>query len=310
MEELAEKLKVPLDSIDDHTKGLLKNLSLQLGMVARQTAVTESSIPPELRPGSGTSVPPELRGGSGTSVPPEFRGGSGTSVPPELRGGSGTSIPPDLRGGSGTSVPPELRLGNQPPVLSSNPGEAKPVGRQHHRDDRPSGDAQSKLTAKPAAGMRRSTSGGSSRSAALLPEPEEEEYCTSYPPPDMRDDDKETVKAAAGTTGSTLQIDYGHGRPKPAVTSEDILSSLQSDIGPTHGRGDEYQPSNDKIQSYGGAPRIDTQQTGNGFVPRPRAPAPPIRPSLGAPVQPFNIRPNLLQRPVNRSQLGTAGRKW
>lgn len=72
MEELANKLNVPLETIDDQTRALLSNLTKQLGLVARQTAPApeERSIPPELRE-NRSHIPPELREQS--NVPPELR---------------------------------------------------------------------------------------------------------------------------------------------------------------------------------------------------------------------------------------------
>lgn len=63
MEELAQRLNVPLETIDDPTKQLLKNLTFQLATVARQSGdlgKEDPTIPPELR--TRSSIPPELRG--------------------------------------------------------------------------------------------------------------------------------------------------------------------------------------------------------------------------------------------------------
>ena len=76
MEELADRLNVPLETIDDPTKQLLKNLTSQLATVARQAgdlSREEASIPPELRAQS-SKVPPEPRGGGSHShASPEQR---------------------------------------------------------------------------------------------------------------------------------------------------------------------------------------------------------------------------------------------
>ena len=72
MEELAEKLNVPLETIDDQTRSLLSNLTKQLGLVARQSAPVHNpdAVPPELR-ANRSHVPPELRNEAGPSSRPD-----------------------------------------------------------------------------------------------------------------------------------------------------------------------------------------------------------------------------------------------
>jgi len=82
MEDLAQKLSVPLETIDEQTRSLLSNLTKQLGLVARQSA---PSLDPE-------TVPPELRANR-SHIPPELR--EQAHVPPELRNSAGPSSRPD-----------------------------------------------------------------------------------------------------------------------------------------------------------------------------------------------------------------------
>lgn len=310
IEELAERLNVPLETIDNSTKQLLKNLALQLSMVARQTggeSVSDNStLPPELRPQS--NLPPELRGQ--------------TNIPPELR--SQSNIPPELR--SQSNIPPELRPHSKAPPTSraSIPLEDRSMSGAWSSDS---------FQSKPNAG--KTLLAGSSQSRG---DNSSSGYCTSYPPPDM---DESTSRS-----GNPVTVDYSHGRRsggdsnmKP-VTSESILASLQSDL-TSSAESNNGAQANKNYSSSAGVPLKDkvkgfTQQvrqeigsrgaepnqqgSGNGFLPRqlqnrPMRPGnamPPDQPpslmSLNPARHMIGPRPGLHKGQLQaRSNLG---RKW
>lgn len=298
MEELAEKLNVPLDSIDEQTRLLLENLTKQLGLVARQQAgpLGDSSMPPELRDQRQelprTMLPPELR---------EQHNVTSSSVPPELRSQQAT-IPLDHMGDN---------------VKRKVPVQAQTQHGSGYSRDNATGDTRPSLLSKP-------DDGALSRSM----DDSTDDYCTSYPPPDMEEEETASISSS-----QTLTVDYSHGkRANDTVTSESILASLQTDLTSASGRSNGEQPklstrnmpSMDKVQKFthnvrmemGNRP-VGPGKSGNGFIPRQLQSRPgnvldrpvrPVRPELN---RPRLLQPNMgpRQRPPRHPQPGQS-RKW
>lgn len=292
MQELAEKLNVPLESIDDQTRWLLENLTKQLGLVARQAGPLEdSSIPPELREPSAdiprTTIPPELRDQQHISTAPT-NNTSTTSIPSQLRSQQ-TTIPLDHMGDN-----VDRRV-------------AEPVHSLSGYGGNPTGDSGIAMHNKP-------------RTVSMSSNDMSTDYCTSYPPPDMDDESSNRLANQPPTV-----VDYSHGkRGKDTVTSESILVSLQTDIAATNRSNGEptrlsthnstSTPLQGKGQPFTQNSRADRDsgpnKAGNGFLPRqlhgrpntfngPRQAHPnPVRPNMGH-------RPSAPQHP----QSGQS-RKW
>ena len=267
MEELAEKLNVPLESVDEQTRLLLENLTRQLGLVARQSGPLEnSSIPPELRPQRSnvarSTVPPELRetqNASSTSVAAELREMQdvvSVSAPPEVRETQNVSA---SAAGKHRSQQRPIPLDHTADVVSM-----PKVDRYHISDNmnKPKVDRYG-MTDPPIVSDRNSNSSN--------------DYSTSYPPPELDEEISTSVSSLAPVT-----IDYSHGRrTDDAVTSESILASLQTDLISSSSRSNGEQsmqsstavPLKEKIQ--GSAHKADmgnrhsnTNRTGNGLIPR------------------------------------------
>lgn len=338
MEELANKLSVPLETIDQQTRMLLENLTKQLGLVARQGGPLEDrSIPPELRE-QRSSVPPELREQI-SSVPPELRE-QRSSVSSELRERR-SSVPPELRGHPSTSIPPELRSHQTPIPLDElgNGGSDVTMGRQpgaDHLSQYPTNTSDM----RPLLGHLSSAAPVVHRSSGHINDLSNDStaYCTSYPPPDIEENQRSRRSAPVHTVASsgTVTVDYSHGRARMSdtVTSESILASLQTDLTSSMGHSNGEQPRlaslnssslplKDKVRGFthnvrmeiGSRPMTNDQQSkaGNGFIPRQLQsrpitggnvfdrPLPTNRPIMNQGNRPLvGVRPNMGSRPAMR----------
>lgn len=203
MEELAEKLSVPLDTIDEPTRLLLENLTRQLGLVARQGGpVAERSIPPELRE--------QRRSTAAGPQPP-----AASTVPPELRGRQAT-IPLDTPTDNNN-----MNRGGGRAYNNHSNTAAVSQGQGHPRSP-PRRETSIRNTPPPRQRMSSNTTDNSNN------------YSTNYPPPDMEEQCMSSSSSGSlvTSTAPAVMVDYSHGRQRnpDAITSESILASLQSDL--------------------------------------------------------------------------------